>query len=54
VQLLDQDVVELAAGIMGRYLGSDEGAAYVKGYPGTHLIARLEPGDLRAWDFTDE
>jgi PPOX class probable F420-dependent enzyme len=54
VQLLDEDVVEVAADIMGRYLGSEEGGAYVKGYPGTHLIARLEPGNLRAWDFADE
>jgi hypothetical protein len=53
-QLLDRDVFEVAAGIMSRYLGSEEGAAYVEGYPGTHLIARLEPGNLRAWDFTDE
>jgi PPOX class probable F420-dependent enzyme len=53
-QLIDQDVFEVAAGIMTRYLGKDEGAAYVKAYPGTHLIARLEPGNLRIWDFADE
>jgi PPOX class probable F420-dependent enzyme len=54
VQLLDHNVFEVAAAVMARYLGREGGAAYVKGYPGTHLIARLEPGNLRAWDFTDE
>ena len=53
-QLLDRAVFEVAVDIMSRYLGSEEGTGYVKGYPGTHLIARLEPGNLRAWDFTDE
>lgn len=53
-QLSDQDVFEVAAGILARYLGRDEGAAYVKAVPGEHLIARLEPGNLRAWDFADE
>lgn len=53
-QLIDHDVFEVAAGIMARYLGTDEGAAYVKAYPGKHLVARLEPGNFRAWDFADE
>lgn len=39
---------------VARYNGKDEGAAYVKSTPGEHLIARLEPGNLRAWDFADE
>jgi hypothetical protein len=39
---------------MARYEGKEEGAAYVKSTPGEHLIARLEPGNLRVWDFADE
>ncbi len=36
-----------------RYLGDDEGEAYVdRGYDDT--LIRLEPGLLRAWDFTDD
>ena len=53
-QLIDRDVFEPAASIMARYLGAEEGSAYVRAYPGTHLITRLEPGNLRAWDFADE
>jgi len=36
-----------------RYLGDEEGGAYAdRGYDDTHI--RLEPGDLRAWDFADD
>jgi PPOX class probable F420-dependent enzyme len=53
-RLIDKDVFEVAARIMARYFGMDEGADYVKSYPGTHLTARVEPGNLRDWDFADE
>ena len=53
-QLIDGDVFETAARVMARYEGKEEGAAYVKSTPGEHLIARLEPGNLRVWDFADE
>lgn len=53
-QLIDQDVFEVASRIMARYLGRDEGTAYVKALLGKHLIVRLEPGNFRAWDFSDE
>jgi PPOX class probable F420-dependent enzyme len=36
-----------------RYLGREAGAAYAES-GGDDLIIRLEPGDLRAWDFADE
>jgi PPOX class probable F420-dependent enzyme len=39
--------------IASRYLGPEAGAAYAE-TAGDDLIIRLEPGDLRAWDFTDE
>jgi PPOX class probable F420-dependent enzyme len=46
----DADIVrEIAA----RYLGEEEGATYTdRGYDDT--LIRLEPGRLRAWDFTDD
>jgi PPOX class probable F420-dependent enzyme len=46
----DPDVVrEIAV----RYLGDEKGGAYVeRGYDDT--LIRLEPGHLRAWDFTDD
>jgi hypothetical protein len=39
--------------IASRYLGREAGAAYADGAD-DDLIIRLEPGDLRAWDFAGE
>jgi PPOX class probable F420-dependent enzyme len=39
--------------IASRYLGADAGAAYA-GTARDDLLIRLEPGDLRAWDFVDD
>jgi PPOX class probable F420-dependent enzyme len=39
--------------IASRYLGGEAGAAYADGAD-DDLIIRLEPGDLRAWDFAGE
>ena len=38
--------------IASRYLGREAGAAYAES-SSDDLLIRLEPGDLRAWDFTD-
>jgi PPOX class probable F420-dependent enzyme len=47
--LEDQSIVRRIA---TRYLGPEEGERYVEtGYD--DLVIRLEPGELRAWDFTD-
>ena len=46
----DADVVREIA---GRYLGEADGAAYADRGSDDTLI-RLEPGRLRAWDFTDD
>ena len=39
--------------IASRYLGAEAGAVYAES-AGDDLLIRLEPGDLRAWDFADE
>ncbi len=39
--------------IASRYLGLRAGAAYAE-QAGDDLLIRLEPGELRAWDFADE
>jgi PPOX class probable F420-dependent enzyme len=39
--------------IESRYLGAEAGAAYAESAI-DDLLIRLEPGDLRAWDFADE
>jgi PPOX class probable F420-dependent enzyme len=39
--------------VASRYLGAEAGAAYGESAR-DDLVIRLEPGDLRAWDFADE
>jgi hypothetical protein len=52
-ELVEAGAQETAVAIASRYLGPDRGAAFV-GSAGDPVIVRLAPGDLRAWDFTDE
>lgn len=52
-QVIDREVGETAVRIASRYIG-DRGAAYVESGGGDDVILRLEPGDLRVWDFADE
>jgi PPOX class probable F420-dependent enzyme len=53
-RIVEEGAVDRAIGIAGRYLGPQEGAAYVRSVGGNDVIIRLEPGELRAWDFADE
>lgn len=39
--------------IASRYLGAEAGAAYADS-AADDVVIRLEPGNLRAWDFTDQ
>ncbi len=39
--------------IARRYLGDEAGAAYAE-QSGDDVVIRLEPGELRAWDFEDD
>ena len=41
-------------GIAVRYLGPGAGEAYVSRTPDDVVIIRLEPGELRVWDFSDQ
>jgi len=45
---------DTAVRIASRYLGPERGARYVGSAGGNEVIVRLEPGELRAWDFADE
>lgn len=50
-----EDAGDLVRGIAIRYLGEREGAAYAEGTgAGDTTLIRLEPGVLRAWDFSDQ
>ena len=51
--LLTEEVDEATRRIAIRYLGESAGAAYAEG-GGDGVVIRLEPGELRAWDFSDE
>ncbi len=52
-QLLTAGVQDAVRRIASRYLGLQAGAAYAE-RAGDDLLIRLEPGELRAWDFADE
>ena len=51
-QLVTAEVGDAVLRIASRYLGREAGAAYAE-RAGDDLLIRLEPGDLRAWDFAD-
>jgi PPOX class probable F420-dependent enzyme len=52
-QLVTAGVGDAVTRIASRYLGREAGAAYAE-RGGDDLVIRLEPGDLRAWDFADD
>lgn len=52
-QLVTTGVEDVVRRIASRYLGPDAGAAYAEN-AADDLLLRLEPGDLRAWDFADQ
>jgi PPOX class probable F420-dependent enzyme len=53
-RIVETGAVETAVRIASRYLGRENGGAYVRSVGGDDVIVRLVPGDLRAWDFSDE
>jgi len=53
-RLIPADDLAGAIRIATRYVGAEKGAEYVAAAPYESVIARLEPGELRAWDFADE
>src|SRR3954447_3566578 len=52
-RLVATGVEEATLRIASRYLGREAGAAYAE-RGDDDLLVRLEPGDLRAWDFLDD
>jgi PPOX class probable F420-dependent enzyme len=52
-RIIEDEALETAVRIASRYIGPERGAAYV-GSGADDVIVRLEPGDLRVWDFVDE
>jgi PPOX class probable F420-dependent enzyme len=52
-QLREIDRADLVRDMAVRYLGQEAGEAYAEGSSDSVLI-RLEPGNVRTWDFADE
>jgi PPOX class probable F420-dependent enzyme len=52
-RLLTEGADEATRRLAVRYLGETAGVAYADG-AGDDTLIRLEPGELRAWDFSDE
>jgi PPOX class probable F420-dependent enzyme len=52
-RIVEDGAHETAVRIASRYLGPEKAAAYV-GTGDDEVIVRLDPGDLRVWDFADE
>jgi hypothetical protein len=51
---LEEDV-DAVREIAIRYMGERDGAAYADGMgAGDNTLIRLEPGRVRAWDFSDQ
>lgn len=53
-RLVTEDVDETNRRIAVRYLGEEHGTAYASSVEGELVIARLDPGVVRAWDFSDD
>ena len=53
-EIVTEDAFETAVRIASRYLGPRKGEAYVRKVGGNDITIRLEPGELRVWDFADE
>ena len=53
-RIIHEGVPETARRIAARYIGEERRPASVASLPGQHVIVRLVPGTIRAWDFADE
>jgi len=53
-RFIEEGVSETALRIVTRYEGPDDGAADVEALRGADVIIRIEPGDIRVWDYADE
>jgi PPOX class probable F420-dependent enzyme len=53
-RFVEGGVVDARNRIAIRYLGEKGGTAYANAVDFEEVIVRLEPGLVRAWDFTDE
>jgi PPOX class probable F420-dependent enzyme len=53
-RFINANVTETARRIATRYIGEEEAAVDTEALRGRDVIVRIEPGQVRAWDFVDE
>ena len=53
-RFIQDDVTETGVRIASRYVGRIEGERFAGTLVGESVVVRLEPGELRVWDFADE
>ena len=53
-RFIEEGVSETALRIVTRYEGPEDAAADVDALSGADVIIRIEPGDIRGWDYADE
>jgi PPOX class probable F420-dependent enzyme len=54
-RLLREGMAEAVSSMAVRYLGSEDGRAYAEtAAVGNSMLVRVEPGQIRGWDFADE
>jgi PPOX class probable F420-dependent enzyme len=54
VRLVPDGGDEALAAMAVRYLGPEDGRAYAEASSGNSVLVRLEPAQLRGWDFADD
>lgn len=53
-RILERGAAEADRRLAHRYLGKERGDAYLASQHWSSVLVRLEPGELRVWDFADE
>jgi PPOX class probable F420-dependent enzyme len=53
-RFVEQAVTETGVRIATRYVGREEAVRYTGTFAGEDVIVRIEPGELRVWDFADD
>jgi PPOX class probable F420-dependent enzyme len=53
-RFIEEGVTDIARRIATRYVGEDDATTDTEALRGADVIVRIEPGNLRAWDFSDE
>ncbi len=54
VRFIEEGVTDIARRIATRYVGADDATADTEALRGADVIVRIEPGNIRVWDFADE